>query len=106
MGPVVFVCGSEERAEFGRGEFDGVNGGEKAAVEVIHAGVTASAGRFGFVHLAEQAANEVVGACASATFVEEAGEEILGKQTDVLGEHGDHALEDETAGAGRSEEHT
>src|SRR4029077_7915450 len=83
----------------GRLEFDGVNVGKQAAVEVIDAGVATGAGGVGIVHLAEQAADEVVGGGAALAFVQQPGEEVLGEQADVLGEHSDDALEDEAAGA-------
>ena len=49
--------------------------------------------------MAEQAADEVVGAGAAAALIQQAGEEVLRQQPDVFGEHGDDALEDEAAGA-------
>jgi hypothetical protein len=40
-----------------------------------------------------------LGGSAALALVEQAGEDVLGKQADVFGEHGDDALQDEAAGA-------
>ena len=81
-------------------KLDGVDRGEEAAVEVVHAGVASGAGGVGVVHLAEEAADEVVGGRRRARHSSSRRvKRSCGQQADVLGEHGDDALEDEAAGA-------
>ena len=53
----------------------------------------------GVVHLAKDAADEVVGGPAAAAFIHQPRKQILRQQAVVLGEHGDDALQDEPAGA-------
>jgi len=99
FGPI-FLGGFEQQANFTRLQFDGFDGGEEAAVEVVHAREASAAGALRFVHLAEQAAKQIVTVGTAATFLQQPGKEALGEQADILGEHGDDALENESTGSG------
>lgn len=71
--------------------------GEQSPIEVSDSDESPSLGLIWIIHLAEQATEEVVGALfVLKAIVHDALDRSCGKKVDVLGEHGNHSLQNET----------
>ena len=99
--------GLQEVLEFAVVQGDGFEVGEEAAVEVGDLAEAPSGGGGALVHLAEEAADKVVGGVLGAFGAEGGGDEIAeeaaGEEFGVLGEEGDEAGEDVALGDGFGE---